>query len=129
MAQRPGDPPLPSPTVTERKGYLEVVLQPTTSADQIFRQFEGILQICIKRKPARLFVDFSPITGKYSTLERYDMGMFGARFAPHVGRVAVLISPDVIDPEKFAAQVARNRGLNVDNFTDRAQALEWLLAP
>lgn len=129
MAQRPGDPPFSSPTVTERKGYLEVVLQPTTSVDHILRQFEEILQICIARKPARMFVDFSSVSGKFSTLQRYDLGMIGSRFAPHVGRVAVLVSPAVIDPEKFAAQVARNRGLNVDNFTDRDEALAWLLGP
>jgi len=55
--------------------------------------------------------------------------MIGARLAPYVGRVAVLLSPEVIDPEKFGAQVARNRGLHVDNFTDRDEALAWLLGP
>jgi len=129
MAQPAGDRPLPSPTVTEREGYLEVALEPSTSARSILHQFEEIVEICIARKPERLFVDFSAVTGKYSTLERYDMGMIGSRLVSHVGRVAVLMSPEVIDPEKFGVQVAQNRGLHVDNFTDRAEALAWLRGP
>ncbi|HVR87075.1 MAG TPA: hypothetical protein VMU54_22310 [Planctomycetota bacterium] len=111
----------------QRQGYLEVVLQPTTSSDDIKRQFEEILQICMVRKPSRLFVDFTPISGKFTTLERYDLGMIGARFVPYVDRVAVLVTPEVRDPEKLGSQVARNRGLNTDNFVDRAAALAWLL--
>ena len=103
------------------------MLQPTASSDHIKRQFEAILEICMEKKPSRLFVDFSPVTGQFTTLERYDMGMIGARLVPYVGRVAVLLSPEVQDPEKFGAQVARNRGLNVDNFVDRALAMAWLL--
>ena len=30
--------------------------------------------------------------------------------------------------DKFGAMVARNRGLNVDVFVDRAEAVRWLLA-
>jgi len=128
-AERPGEASSPRPVVTEREGYLEAVLQPTRSTDDIKQQFEEILQICMAKKPSRLFVDFSPVTGSYSTLERYDLGLIGARFVPYVGRVAVLVTSQVQDPEKFAAQVARNRGLNIDNFLDRAEALTWLLAP
>jgi hypothetical protein len=127
MALRPGEASSPLPTVTQREGYLEVVLQPTASSDHIKRQFEAILEICMEKKPSRLFVDFSTVTGRFTTLERYDLGMIGARFVPYVGRVAVLVSPEIQDPEKFGAQVARNRGLNVNNFVDRAAAMAWLL--
>jgi hypothetical protein len=129
MADLPGEKPSPKPTVTQRKGYLEAVLQPTTSRDDIMRQVEEILQICMAQKPSRLFVDFSSVTGKYTTLARYDLGLLGSRFVPFVGRIAVLSSPEIQDPEKFGSQVARNRGLNTDSFVDRAAALAWLLAP
>jgi hypothetical protein len=129
MAERPEKASSGGPVVTDREGYLEAVLQPTSSPDDIKRQFEDILKICMAKKPSRLFVDFSPVTGSFSTLERYDLGLIGARFVTYVGRVAVLVSPEVQDPEKFAAQVARNRGLNVNNFLDREAALTWLLAP
>lgn len=129
MAPRPGDAPHPPPTVAEHKDYLEVVAHPATSADDVLRQAEQVLQICISRKPSRLFVDLTPVVGKFTTLERYDLGMIASRLSPHVGRVAVLVTPQVLDPEQFAAKVARNRGLHIENFTDRAEALAWLLAP
>jgi hypothetical protein len=129
MTERPGENASPKPTLTDREGYLEAVLQPTSSSDLIKRQFEEVVQTCKARKPSRLFLDFSTITGKFSTLERYEFGVFGARLVPDVGRVAVLIAPDVIDPEKLGGQVARNRGLNIELFLDRAAAMAWLLAP
>jgi hypothetical protein len=32
------------------------------------------------------------------------------------------------DPDRFITRVAQNRGLIVQAFVDRAQAVEWLLA-
>jgi hypothetical protein len=122
------DAPPPKITLTEHPDYLEAKLQATSSADLILLQFQQILDHCAVRKPARMFVDLTAITGKYSTLDRYDLGLLGSRLAPHVGRVAALGMPDFLDPEKFAAQVAQNRGLKVDVFTDREAALAWLLA-
>jgi len=98
-------------------------------ADLILRQAEEIVQVCLARKPSRLFMDLLPISGRFSTLERYDLGRIASRLTPSVGRVVALVAPEVIDPEKFGAQVARNRGLHIEIFTDRAEALAWLLAP
>jgi hypothetical protein len=36
-------------------------------------------------------------------------------------------SPEQIDPQKFGALAARNRGASVDAFTDFHAAEEWLL--
>jgi hypothetical protein len=41
--------------------------------------------------------------------------------------VACLANPEVIDPQKFAVKVARNRGLEVDIFSERSEAEAWLL--
>ncbi|HLY74765.1 MAG TPA: hypothetical protein VKU80_11665 [Planctomycetota bacterium] len=56
--ERPGEPSSSGPSVTEREGYLEAVLRPTSSTEDIKRQFEEILRICMAKKPSRLFVDF-----------------------------------------------------------------------
>jgi len=118
----------PQITLTEHPDYLEATLQATNSRDVILQQFQQLLDHCAVRKPSKVFADLTAITGKYSTLDRYDLGMFGPRLAPHVGRIAVLGKPEFLDPEKFAAQVAKNRGLDVDVFTDREAALAWLLS-
>jgi hypothetical protein len=62
MAEPLGQAPPLKPTVTEREGYLEVVIQQVPTMDALLRQFEEVLQICTTKKPSRLFVDFSPIS-------------------------------------------------------------------
>ena len=44
-------------------------------------------------------------------------------------KVALLVTPAFLDPNKFGIVVARNRGLMVEGFTDRQRALDWLLSP
>jgi len=122
------DPTPPKITLTEHADYLEARLQPTNSPDQILVQFQQLLEHCTHRKPSKVFADLTGISGRFTTLDRYDLGMFGPRLAPHVGRIAVLGTPEFIDPEKFGVQVAKNRGLDVDVFSDREAALAWLLA-
>ena len=43
-------------------------------------------------------------------------------------KIAMVVSPEVIDPEKFGITVARNRGLKANVFTDEDDARAWLLA-
>jgi len=90
-------------------------------------QLQELLEICREREPKRVLADFTPLSGFSSTVDRYDMGVIGARFAPYVPRAAILVTPDFLDPNKFGVRVAQNRGLNVDVFIDRGAALAWLL--
>jgi len=48
-------------------------------------------------------------------------------FARHRIKVAFFSRPDQLDPGKFGALVAQNRGVSVDAFTDLCAAEEWLL--
>ena len=114
---------------TEREGYLEAVLWETSSFPLLKQQIARVLENCIDRKPPRLLVNMTAIGGVWSILDRFEIGTLGAQLAPHVGRIAALTQNFMIDPEKFGAQVARNRGLSVDVFDDREKALDWLLKP
>jgi hypothetical protein len=122
------DAPPPQITLTEHPDYLEAKLQAVSSTDLVLLQFQQILDHCAVRKPSRMFVDLTAISGKFSTLDRYDLGKLASRLAPHVGRAAALGRAEFLDPEKFAAQVAQNRGLKCEVFLDREAALAWLLA-
>ena len=91
----------PKITLTEHPDYLEVRLQATSSTDHILLQFQQLLDHCAVHKPSRVFADLTAITGKYSTLDRYDLGLLGAGFAPHVARIAVLGKPEFLDPGTY----------------------------
>jgi len=114
---------------TEQDGFLEARLWETDSIDRIKEQITEILKACIDRKSRKVFVDFTALGGSWSLVDRYELGTAGARFAPHVSRVAVLAKPEMIDPEKFGVRVAQNRGLRIELFDDREKAVRWLLEP
>ena len=112
---------------TEHERYLEARLWTTDSTDRIKEQIAELLKACIERKTRKVLVDFSGFVGTWSLIDRYELGTAGARFAPHVSRVAVFSKADLIDREKFGVRVAQNRGLNIEIFDDREKAVLWLL--
>lgn len=77
---------------------------------------------------ARLSACPRPADQVLTIVDRFDLGVLGGRFAPHVERVSCLGTINSVDPKKFGARVAQNRGLKVDVFTDPAEALRWLLS-
>jgi hypothetical protein len=112
----------------QHEGFSEARVPESTSLEAIRLFLNQILEACATLKPPRLLVNMSALKITLSTTERYDIGMLGSRLAPHVQRVAVLASAPLIDREKFGVMVASNRGLTVDIFSDRTEALAWLLA-
>jgi hypothetical protein len=118
----------PKVTLVEHGRHLEARLGSTNSIDALKIQLYDLLAVCNERKTERLLVDFRAYTGTMSTLDRYDIGMIGEKFASPNRNVACLLTIDLVDPQKFGARVAQNRGLRVDVFTDVAEAERWLLA-
>lgn len=89
----------------------------------------SIVQACIGAKRTLLLLDMSEIHGTFTTMDRFELGVLGGRLSPHLTRVSIVAPRELIDPKKFGAQVARNRGLTVDVFADKNEALHWLLSP
>jgi hypothetical protein len=76
----------------------------------------------------RILLDGLAITGELSTLEQYQLGKTIADYCVSRSatlKVAVVRKPPI---DGFGAQVARNRGLIVEVFSDREAALRWLKA-
>jgi len=65
---------------------------------------------------------FSPPT----TFGRYALAVKWAESAGGSLRVALVIRPELIDPQKIGVLMAQNRGVNGDAFTTEAAALAWL---
>ncbi len=129
MTERAEDPKTPVPIYTEQDGYLEIRFAEPRSFADVVSQGQEMIRHCQDRKPPRLLIDMCLLRMKLSTLERYEMGIIGSGLAPHVKKVAVLARAEFIDPQKFGVQVAINRGLASDIFSDRAAAVAWLKQP
>jgi hypothetical protein len=113
--------------VAEREGYWEARLRPTHSFPHVMEQMEEVQAFCADRKPARLVVDLRGFLGSVTLTDRYELGSFATRLQGLVGRLAAIARPEFIDPQKFGARVAQNRGLNADVFDSSDAALAWLL--
>ena len=111
---------------TEGKGFLEARFLRTFSLEHHKGQILASVQAARKRKLTRLLVDLREMSGyNPSTTDRFEIGRFGAEVSGGF-RVAVLLTTrQAMDP--FAAKVAQNRGLGIEVFGDRSEALEWLL--
>jgi hypothetical protein len=114
-------------TLIEQDRYLEGRVGATDSLGSLKAQLRELAVVCGTRRAGLVLIDTTRYSGTLSTLDRYELGMIGQHFGTHVRRVACLANPELIDPQKFAVKVARNRGLEVDIFSERSEAEAWLL--
>lgn len=111
----------------ERKGYLEALVSGPYSLDRFKSLMRTAAQATKEKKLKALLLDMRGLVGSPSTLDRHELGRSGVEHKVDF-RVAALVTPEQ-SQDTFASTVARNRGVNVRTFTDRAKALEWLLGP
>ena len=79
----------------------------------------------------RLLIDTTRWTGHESpgTLERYDVAAAFAQAAGSGLKIAMVVRPEMMDPNKFEVMVAKNRGMTGNVFDSEKDALIWLLDP
>jgi hypothetical protein len=61
-----------------------------------------------------------------TTFGRYAFAVRWAQAGGGVLRLAIVTRPELIDHEKIGMVMAQNRGLDVDVFTNEADAIRWL---
>jgi len=82
-----------------------------------------------EQKIRRLLIDAQNWTGHTSpgTMERFTWaGAFAAAAGSSV-KLALVVRPEMMDPDNFEVTVARNRGLMGNVFDSEKEALDWLL--
>ena len=78
-----------------------------------------------------LLIDTTGWTGHQSpdTLERYQFAQVFADAAHAAVRLAMVVRPEMMDPEKFEVKVAKDLGFAGNVFDSEKDALAWLLDP
>jgi hypothetical protein len=116
--------------VTAREGYLEARLSGDFRLEHFKRRIETIVQTAKDRGADKVLVDVTRMVRfeSVNTTDRFEMGAHAARLAGNLAAIAMVGRPPQIDPEKFGAQVAQNRGLNIRIFVDETAAVAWLAA-
>jgi len=84
-----------------------------------------------EQKMRNLLIDTTRWTGHQSpdTLERYQFAQAFAVAARSAVKLAMVVRPEMMDPQKFEVTVASNRGLVGNVFDSEQDALAWLLDP
>jgi hypothetical protein len=80
----------------------------------------------------KLLIDTTNWTGHASptALERFTVAeAFTEAAAGSAMKLAMVVRPELMDPNKFEVTVARNRGLMGNVFDSEKDALAWLLDP
>ena len=70
-------------------------------------------------------VDLREVPGPITFMDRYELGEVAGRYLNLVP-IAVVLYEEQADPERIGKMVARNRGANIEVFTDEAEAQAWL---
>jgi hypothetical protein len=112
--------------ILPHKKFLEVRFLGAFQVPRFKRQVDLAVQACKERKLSLLLLDYTPLTGVPTTLDRYEISTHGAQAARGLTKLCGYARPEQVG-DKFGALVARNRGLNVNVFPDRDEAVRWLL--
>ena len=112
--------------IVPREGYLEVRFLGAFSVARFKSQVELAVRACDERSQTRVLLDYTPLSGVPTIVDRYEISAHGSAAAAHLQKVVGLATPEQMG-DKFGALVARNRGLNVNVFTSRDEAVAWLL--
>jgi hypothetical protein len=111
----------------QMRGYLAARFIGVGEPGEVSEQFESIAEHCKLTKNDNLLIDTTAYDVKTSVTDRFFLGTSSQIFAVHRIKVAFVCRPEQIDPQKFGALVARNRGVNIDVFAHFQAAEEWLL--
>lgn len=115
-------------TIVEHEQYLEARLAAVPNMAGVRAQLEDLLKIAAEKRPPRILVDFRALKIELNFLDRYGLGLLGSRFSAHVERAVCVAEKKLIDPGKLGTQVAQNRGLQIEIFSEVDEAVRWLTA-
>ena len=99
------------------------------SLEQATQLMTRALEYALAQNIKKLLVNATDLAMPIPTLpDRFFAVREWAQVAGGRVRLSVVLSPEIIDPEKFGVLVARNAGLMANIFTSEPEALEWLLS-
>ena len=89
------------------------------------RVLQEIFDKCVCNDACRLLVDITKKEGIIPDIDRFFLGEFIAKLFTYEIKFAVIGKKDQIN--KFSETVAYNRGTRLNIFSDKKEALKWLL--
>jgi len=111
----------------ETPDYLSVRVTGEGTSDEVWQQYGSIAEHCNRVNKNKLLLNYTEAYGEISFWDRYFLGERTQIFAYQRIKVAAVVRPDQLDPERFGEMVAQNRRVNYRVFLNTEDTLEWLL--
>jgi len=101
------------------------------SSDEMAHLISRAVVRCRKQKIKKLLIISTKVSGFHSAeiAEQYDYAEQIASAAASLVKIAHVANPIWVHSRGFRVMVAKNRGLELENFQAESAALEWLLQP
>lgn len=117
-------------SIVKKGEYISATLPPYESLSKRQAQLSGIYDAVDEHGCSRLLIDSRATRQQVPIVELFYLGTYlASKFGPLLVKMAVLVSPEAVYPDRFGETVARNRGLDLIRFLDNEQeALNWLFA-
>ena len=113
--------------IIKRTEYLVANFSGAGSVDEMSKQFTALAEHCPDSKKKRLLINVSALQTAPTISERYRTGERAVVFASEGIKIALVGTPDQLDPGLLGELVARNRGVDGRVLSDLAAAKKWLL--
>jgi hypothetical protein len=122
--------PLPPKYFHSCAGYGLYAPSGVVSLDEAVKLVNTALVYARQQQIGRLLVDLTDLSGfpSPSVADRYWIVREWAGLATTRISMAIVLQPEMIDPERFGVKVAVNLGVRADAFISRSKALTWLLS-
>ena len=111
----------------KKADYLLATFSGEADLQEAGNRFEFMAVRCRSAKKNKLLMNIAAINVVPTFSERFRIGEKMVIFSEFGIKVAVVASPEQIEPRRLAELVAQNRGVDVHIFLDLASAEVWLL--
>ncbi len=113
--------------IEKQPDYLIAHFSGEANLQEVGQRFEALAVRCRKEKKDKLLIDISTIQAAPTFTDRFRAGERAVIFSEFGIKIAMVGSPEMVDPRRLGELVAQNRGVDARVFTDLAEAKEWLL--
>jgi hypothetical protein len=110
-----------------QEGLLLVTASGSVAFDAVLRLLKQVFETASEKRVSKILVNSLAVDGELCTLEMYDLGVEAAAYLKQRQmnpRIAIVGKPPATD--RFAVNVAQNRGITAEVFLTREEARTWL---
>ena len=115
-------------TLTPLAAYLHVALAPDYEIrpEGVTELMKSVSDVCTRQGHRRVLVEGTVVARRMATMDSFGAGALAGSMLPGVSVACCFYGFKPDEKSQFFKDVAQNRGVRVDFFSDRDAALGWL---